>query len=37
MAPQHAEVIDREISMMKVVEHPHILQLKDVFETPNHL
>lgn len=23
--------------MMKLVEHPHILQLRDVFETPTHL
>ncbi|ORY88964.1 hypothetical protein BCR35DRAFT_329435 [Leucosporidium creatinivorum] len=33
---KHADVIHREISMMKLVEHPHILQLRDVFETPTH-
>lgn len=34
---QHHDSIVREISIMKLVDHPHVLKLKDVFKTENHL
>lgn len=35
--PQYPHSIDREIIVMKLAEHPSVVRLIDVFESPTHL
>eukprot|EP00163_Fabomonas_tropica_P010413 TRINITY_DN2053_c0_g1_i3.p1 TRINITY_DN2053_c0_g1~~TRINITY_DN2053_c0_g1_i3.p1 ORF type:complete len:664 (-),score=124.87 TRINITY_DN2053_c0_g1_i3:442-2433(-) len=35
--PSLRKKVEREIAVMKVIDHPHVLRLFDVFETENHL